>query len=343
MAKPKIVLKSDGTILLGCALSCDGFSYDHKLRVQTHIHHDHMIGFDTSKANQTILMSDETKQLLFALKNADLPHRSNIKSIPVGESYRHDGVTIKLLSSHHMLGSVQVEVEEVDGYRYGYSSDFFWPMDDVIQVNELLVDATYGSPDSLRSFRQDQVDDKLIDLTVASLRAGRSTALIGYHGRVEQALNLLGCATDFPIVCSPKIAALLETYRRHGYAMPEVVCSDSLEGLEILRDRQLCLAFVTLPEQRHLPWVKRFAKITLSAFMTKMDDPIMDYGNGDYRIAYTDHADFEGTLKYIEKSGASKVWTDPRSGNAEALAIEVRRQLGIDSSIVTRLQDLGWG
>ena len=38
-----------GAVLLGSDFSCDGFYWGRPARVQTHIHEDHMDGFDTSK------------------------------------------------------------------------------------------------------------------------------------------------------------------------------------------------------------------------------------------------------------------------------------------------------
>ncbi|MFC1816511.1 hypothetical protein ACFL0M_11390 [Thermodesulfobacteriota bacterium] len=340
----RIHLKEDGTILLGEHVSCDGFAYGRPVRVQTHIHSDHMVGFNTSKANQTIIMSKPTKDLLNALYNADLQYRSNICSIGVGSCHTVNNELIELLPSHHMLGSMQVAVTCVDKHRVGYSSDFFWPVDKVIEVDELIVDSTYGDPSRVRNYIPSQVDDKVASIVAASLRAGKSTALISYHGRIEYALYMLSnFVTKYPLICSPKVASLAAVYNENGYAMPKVIPSDSDEGISLLRRHELCLAFISMPERRHLPWIDRFAKITLSAYMTRPDDPVLCYGNGDYSIAFTDHADFEGTLEYIKRTGANFVWTDPRTGNAEALAHAIKRHLGINSQIAPRIKSKSWG
>jgi len=96
-------------------------------------------------------------------------------------------------------------------------------------------------------------------------------------------------------------------------------------------------------KRRHLPWVDRFAKLSLSAYLSNHNDPVTDYGNGDCCIAFTDHADFEGTLAYIEASKAQLVWTDPRTGNAAALADAARQHLGIDAREAIRDKSLAWG
>lgn len=340
----RIHLKSDGAILFGEGISCDGFAYDHKLRIQTHVHSDHMSGFDTSKANQQILASHETRDLLQALHNADLPYRSNLTSIAMDTCHSFSHCMIELIPSRHMLGSVQVLITYSDGYTAGYSSDFFWPLDKVIKVDELIVDSTYGSPDCARTYKQSEIDERLMLIACTNIQAGRPTAILGHHGRVEYAVHLLSdLAERVPIVVSPKVSSLLPVYAKYGYAMPPVVVSNGTEGLNILRSHHPCLSFVSLTEQRHLPWVDRFSKIALSAYLTGRDDPLLSYGNGDYRLAFTDHADFEGTLQYVAATGAKTVWTDPRSGNAEALANALKQRLGVVAQPAERIVTKGWG
>jgi hypothetical protein len=60
--------------------------------------------------------------------------------------------------------------------------------------------------------------------------------------------------------------------------------------------------------------------------MSRRDDPVLEYSDTAYRVALSDHADFEGTLEYISATGAKAVVTDnTRGGNAIALALEIQR------------------
>lgn len=339
----RIQLKSDGAILLGETVSCDGFAYQRPVRVQTHIHADHMVDFDTSKANQTIVMSVETKALLNALFNADLPYRTNIAALTDGTVYESDGEKIELIPSHHMLGSVQVRVICRDGYRVGYSSDFFWPMDKPIEVDELIVDSTYGDPLRTRKFNQQVSDDCLEKIAVENIARGQSTACVGHVGRIHHALHLLSDLIPWPIICSPRVYSLVGVYRNNGHAIPSVLSSTSPEAFKLLKERQPVFAFASLPEQRHLAWMQRMKKILLSAHISIPDHPLMQYDNGDCCIALTDHADFIGTMEYIRATGAKVVYTDPRSGNANALAEAIRNQLNIPAMIVPEIRSLEWG
>lgn len=339
----RVTLKSDGGILLGDTVSCDGFAWQRPVRVQTHIHADHMVGFDTSKANQTLLMSTETRDLLFAIFNADLPYRTNVIALPFRRKYNTDSETIELLPSNHMLGGAQVSVTCLDGFRVGYSSDFFWPIDDVIQVDELLVDATYGNPLGIRRYDQQRVDELLISVAAGYLRQGRSTAIIGFNGRLQYVMHLLKEMSAYPVICSAKSFPLVDVYRQHGYPTPSVLNASSTEALDLLRRKEPCLAFVTLHERRHLPWVDRFAKISLSAYMTNASQPLVMYDNGDCCIALTDHADFLGTVEYVRATGAKAVWTDPRTGDADALAIALTERLGIVARPAVAQLSRAWG
>src|SRR5436305_654089 len=114
-------VSSRGALVLGELVSCDGFIYECPVRVQTHIHHDHMRDFDRSKGLQDILVSSATRELLLAEFNSDLQIRTNLRAVPMGEPQRIAGGEVTLLPSGHMLGSVQVAVTLASGLRCGYS------------------------------------------------------------------------------------------------------------------------------------------------------------------------------------------------------------------------------
>ena len=100
-----------GTVVLGDRISCDGFHRDYEVRVQTHVHIDHMDNFNTSKGSQNIFMSEPTRKLLVCEFNADLPYRENIYALEIGVPRAVDDHEVTLLHSGHMLGSVQVAVQ----------------------------------------------------------------------------------------------------------------------------------------------------------------------------------------------------------------------------------------
>jgi len=49
-----------GAVLLGDQITCDGFHRGYSTRIQTHVHDDHMSGFDISKGEQYIYCTRPT-------------------------------------------------------------------------------------------------------------------------------------------------------------------------------------------------------------------------------------------------------------------------------------------
>ena len=152
MNYPIDVVMPSGAVLLGPDVVCDGFVREAMARVQTHVHLDHMDSFETSKGCQQIIASEATLSLLVAEYDADLPYRSNIRALKGSQGYKVGNSEVSLVSSGHMLGAVQVIAELQNGMRLGYSGDFQWPLDDVIQVDALVLDSTYGAPSNVREF-----------------------------------------------------------------------------------------------------------------------------------------------------------------------------------------------
>src|SRR5437762_7271645 len=117
MSSRVLNVAASGIITLGPDIACDGFHRDYGVRVQTHVHLDHMHNFHTSKGLQDIFLSEATYRLLVAEFNADLLFRDNLIPLQFRESHRIRSSRVRLLPSNHMLGSVQVEVELSDGLR----------------------------------------------------------------------------------------------------------------------------------------------------------------------------------------------------------------------------------
>jgi putative mRNA 3-end processing factor len=288
-----------------------------------------------------ILVSRATKDLLAATQ-PDIPLRNNVTTLDPGQQFMINGDAVELVPSNHMLGGVQVKLTCRDGYRIGYSSDFFWPLDKAIEVDALLIDSTYGNPLRARRYKQQLADDQLLKLASSFRQRNAPFAVLGYNGRLQYALSFLSSVLTCPVICSPKAFPYVSVYAQYGYQLPEVLDSTSDEAISLRRSNKMHVYFATLHERRHLPALDRIPKITLSAHLTTPDDPVMQYDNGDCCVALTDHADFAGTIEYVRATGAKTVWTDPRTGDAEALATAIRDQLGLESAISETIDDLSW-
>ena len=330
-----------GAISLGEEVCCDGFLSGASSRVQTHLHSDHMYQFDTSKGMQEIVLSEPTRQLLICENNADLPYRRNIKGIPECQWQDSRGSRISLTSSGHMLGAVQVLVVTPDGMRLGYSGDFRWPLSRVIQVDALVVDSTNGSPGSVRGFTQGECEEQLMSLVSRAVKSG-PVYLRAHRGTIERALELVSTEVNCPIVASPRLCNTADVYRRHGYTIDELINAECPEGLELSQTQRVIQVYSTGDGE---PYVKQNGTtIVLSAFASHNTKPVTEFSEKSFSVALSNHADFEGTLAYIEATGAAFVVTDnTRHGKGVELAEAIKRRLNVDARPSTHYVSKEWG
>jgi len=330
-----------GAIKLGKSVTCDGFVYGSPIRVQTHIHGDHLADFETSKGCQTIITSDATKTLLILRFDAELPCRNNFKSLPLGTTIKTHGIEIELLSSGHMIGATQVAVITEDGKRIGYSGDFSWPLDKTIEVDYLVVDSTYGSPDSIRRYPQEEVNTKFVELVLRGVKI-QPVIIKAHPGTLQHALELLDGVLSFPILASKRIVNEAEVYRSYGYSISPIIDCGTPDGQKIMEEGH----YVRVYSQGDVfPYDQSgMTSITISAYMTEPGEPLIQYSDNAFRIAISGHADFNGTIEYVAATKAIEVVTDnSRGGHGVELAIELRRRLSIEASPSSNIFDPHWG
>ncbi len=341
MILPYVDVTAKGAVLLGDEVVCDGFVYEMPYRVQTHVHDDHMSDFDSSKGYQHIFMTEPTKQLLIAEMNADLPYRSNLRSIEPGTTQQLGNIQLEVLPNEHMLGCVQVAVTLADGSRVGYSGDFQWPLNGVIEVDALVVDSTYGSRDSVRRYSQEEADQRFVELVHTWLAYG-NVIIKAHRGTLHRALELLDGTLARPMLGTARLCKEAQVYQGFGYSIPELVQMDTEKGREIMKE-DTYIRFVGKGDHHPVdPWLG--TAITLSAYMTRPDDPVLEYSERAYRVALSNHADFNGTLEYVRATGAKYVVTDnSRGGHAVELANALKTELGVDARPSSQLLTRSWG
>jgi putative mRNA 3-end processing factor len=337
----RINVSGSGAVTLNDVVTCDGFVYDYPIRVQTHVHTDHMNGFNSSKGVQHILMIQPTLDLLIVEYKADIPNRNNIEAIPSSQTVSRENCQIRLLDSGHMLGSVQVEVTLPDGVRCGYSGDFAWPLEDVIEVEELVLDSTYGSPDSIRKFTQEDANNRFVDLVVDRIRSG-PVMILAHRGTLQRAISCLDDEIEDPIIASPRLCNELKVYQQHGYSLTKVLSTSAEESRLILAEGRYIRLYET--RDRRPTDIGEATSITLSAYMSRLDDPVVEYSEKAFCIALSDHADYEETLEYVRATGARRVITDNYRGRHGAeLALALRQELGIDAQPSRNQREREWG
>jgi len=277
--------------------------------------------FNKSKGLQDIFLSRETKALLIAELNADIEYRDNIIPIDWGkEKELEDGTKITLVRSGHMLGSAQVVAEHPDGFRCGYSGDFSWPIDDVIQVDELVIDSTYGNPASVRKYSQGEAESRLLEIVSQRLRHG-SVHVHAHRGTIERVLHLLSANVGTPILGSNRLISEVSVYQANGFALGPITRVDSEEGRIAERSRSYIRLYAKGDGFRNE--LIEGTSISCSAFMTKPDDPVIEYSDRAFGVALSNHADFEGTIEYIRATGAKKIITDNTRSHGVDLAVAI--------------------
>ncbi len=324
MARTVDVLAS-GAVCLGPNVVCDGFADQFAFRIQTHVHEDHMSDFDKSKGFQDILMSPETYSLLVAERNAELPYRDNLHQVGLGDGIRlADGSKVALYSSNHMLGSCQVELELTDSLRVGYSGDFGWPLNRVIKVDHLVVDSTYGNPNSVRRYTQADAEHCLWELVCGRLRHG-PVHIRAHRGTIERVMHILGDNVGVPILASTRLIREVNVYQEHGMAIGDLVEVRSEKGQAAMEERAFVRLYLMGDGFGNEPVPG--STIVCSAYsMSREDHPLLQYTDRSYRVALSNHADFNETLDYVEATGATKVVTDNTRNHGLDLAIAINRR-----------------
>lgn len=333
-----VYVRADGCVRLGSSVTCDGFCPDTKVRIQSHVHHDHLKDLERSKGHQLkIACTRETYELLCAEFDADLPfRRSQWAILPVDGKYRSviesEPVEIAFYPSGHMIGSVISSVRYKDGVEYVYTSDFSWPLHNLPnRPDVLVVDATYGDPSNVRRYNENQVIEELLDF-VRSRWAKGSILFSGYRGRLQYALQLISDMIAGPILVSRHVFDTLKVYMNYQNFNVDTHLLGSPEALDIIQSNERFLCFVEARDRTDIFSMRPIAatNIFLSAFMVPREEPLVTLSNDLTRVAFTDHADFFGTIELIRAISPRHIIADgTRGGNADVLANYVVSELDI--------------
>ena len=341
-----IKISSTGAKVLNKLVSCDGFYCDSKFRVQTHAHSDHTRNFKSS-LNQNVVATKPTLEILSQKNNLPkLLDRPHIYDLGVNESIEFDDCKIQFKDAMHMIGSVQVEVHYNNGQRIGYSGDFSAKaIENPIQVDVLLVDSTYGDPNSVRNFTQEQANNELIDVIGNNYLRG-PIYLKGNMGPLQKSLSIINNEfPSLPILISSKDLNIMKVYNKYGYSISNFHIDNQLKK-EIIDIRDENRYIKTYPNLSQIPSdISDHISINLSSIFHRRSGIITKHSDNHYTVSISEHADFNETIEYIKNVNPKFVFTDPSINNkyANNLAIEIKRLLSIDSKSAQVNQTYEWG
>ncbi|OIO28523.1 hypothetical protein COX86_03005 [Candidatus Micrarchaeota archaeon CG_4_10_14_0_2_um_filter_60_11] len=262
----------------------------------SHAHADHAF---SSKKSKRVMASDATLDLLktrgFSL---------------AGERWNNG---FQLLRAGHVLGALQLRAE-LDGCVCTYAPDF--KLSDSLTVkgaemrscDDLVVDGTFASPEFVFPPRE-TVYDQIGKWAKANEAAGVITVFGGYA--LGKAQELVACLNEYaaitPLV-SGETAELCRAYLRHGIPL-DFLAAESDEGRAALKG-----AFTAvLPMNR----VGRPLASRLKQFYGRKVRTAVATGWAlcrpfatDGQFALSDHADSLELKKFVEGTGAKRVYSE---------------------------------
>jgi putative mRNA 3-end processing factor len=172
---------------------------------------------------------------------------------------------------------------------------------------------------------KEKVEDELEKLVRQALRSG-PVFIFGYHGKVQELLSILRQrGVTAPALMSRRVYEISKVCERFGMKLGEFLVDESKEGMEVEESGE----FIGVYSMRSRHSVQRGGiRIYLSGW--EFEKPIRQISATEYLAAFSDHADFDGLMEYVERSRPKYVVTDNfRVGDAPSLAREIRKRFGI--------------
>lgn len=341
-----IKISSAGAKVLNQLVSCDGFYCDSKYRVQTHAHSDHTKKFASSLIH-IIVATTPTLEILSKQNNIlmliDRPHVFNIGA---NESVEFEDCKIQFKDAMHMIGSVQVAIEYSNGDCIGYSGDFSAKaINNPIDVDYLLVDSTYGHPDSIRNFTQDEANQILINL-IGDNYIRAPIYLKANMGTLQKTLSKINNAFPFlPILISKKEMEIFNIYNRNGYSLSNLHIDNPFkEDIIDIKDENKYIKIYS--NKNELPSdTSDHISIKLSSIFHRNSGILTTHSDNHFTVSISEHADFNETIEYIRNVNPKFVYTDPSTSSkcANNLSKEIKRLLDIDSKSAKVNRTYEWG
>ncbi|MCD6412023.1 MAG: hypothetical protein J7L20_06350 [Thermoplasmata archaeon] len=297
------MISRNGAILLGRNVACDAFA-ERKVRIVTHAHSDHMLGLEESLRYSNVYATPATAELIRLFKGKE------VNALDYGKEMKVENEKFKLFDAGHIIGSAQVLLVDENGKRWVYTGDFRIERAKAIKSDVLIMEATYGNPSNTRDF---DVQDEFIKLVDVLTRSFNAIHIFGYHGKLQEIAEVL---KDYELYMDPSVYRVAKICEKYGMKFG----SYRLKGNE---KKGIFLHHMRLAKR-----IKEGAKVYLTGW--EFEKPIRKLSEKEFVVAFSDHSDFNGLLKYVELSDPEIVITDNyRVGDATSLAREIRKRFGI--------------
>lgn len=325
-----LVKGNDHGVISVSLVDIDGVE-DGRIRIVTHAHSDHTVGLSKSaNISEKIVATPLTLEWLPVLGHK-LP-RHKLLPLDYGGEIRAGDLRITFYESAHIPGTAQVMIEFPDGATLAYTSDFKKPGEGtpILSPDVLVIDAVYGRPNYVREF--DDIIDTILADAVRELLATGPVYLYGYHGKIQEVMEVLRReGVDAPFILQYKQYQLARIAERHGHRFGDYVLHGTDEAEDIIRDGWF-IYFAHVNSKRRLNGVMG-NHLILSGW--EFSRPYKRIGRNKWLVAFSDHADFTGLLKYVGESRPKLLLVNsPRSTGGVEFAEYVRKKLGIETLLL---------
>jgi putative mRNA 3-end processing factor len=251
----------------------------------------------------------------------------NVKTLVYGKPFQFNNERLTLHRADHIIGAAQVLVEDEVGTRYVYTGDFKLSNTPILDADVLVIESTYGNPFQVRPFER-VVETALIDLVETGLRRG-PVYVFGYHGKLQELMQILhGNKVKAPFIVPEKVFQVSKVCEKHGMHFGKVLLSSEEEAKAVIDRNEPCVAFYHMNSRRYV--ARHAFRISVSGW--EFSCPRRQIAENEHVVALSDHADFNGLIRYVRESKPKLVITDNyRVGDATILAREITRRLGIEA------------
>ena len=273
--------------------------------VISHAHSDH-----TARHRRPVL-THGTRLLL-----GDYLKRSEPVALDYGEALETDDYTITLHPAGHCLGSAQTLVtRRSTGERLLYTGDLRTqpsPINEpaeVVPCDVLVIESTYGRPDYVFPPQEEAIGTAL-RVIAQWLQQGALPVVLGWRlGKAQEALHHL-LAGGFRVVCEEGI---YETVRR--YEAGGVVFNGEYRVFDGTIHDDEVLLFPPGRKSReqigeHRPYNRPARYLELTGWAAGAGVKPWGRGRpGDASLPYSDHADFNDLVAYVQAVQPQRVYT----------------------------------
>jgi len=290
----EVELLSAGMRLRGTPLFLDAH-HPTGLSFVSHAHSDHVA------RHHKVLATAATLRLL-AHRVGALP---SSLPVPFGQPFTLEGIDLELVSAGHVLGSAQLRMTR-KGRCVGYTGDLNTARGltaephGIAFCDVLVTEATFGLP-KYRFPPREETYEAIRGFVRQALNDGVAPILFAYTlGKSQEAMRLLADG-GLEVAVHSSIADIADIYAAFGCKLAHRRFDGELRKGEVL----------IYPTQFNRARALDKLGPSRTAVLTgwALDSGARYRYGTDAAFPLSDHADFEGLLDYVKKTGAKKVLT----------------------------------